>query len=193
MRPENIRITQRIENSEIRNQIWEIYRKSFDGQEIKCAQNQKCYDQNLFLATLTDPDYFKYYLEIDGRVIAYMLSTNNLQKASITYFNPERYLMMFPEFAPDRIYYFTSLSVIDKNSFRYLSLIISEGLKHIAEKNGIWAFDFSHETVSNLGRAFIKIADKLHKQGKFPYALKYVKVGAQEFGAMIPLKKPEST
>lgn len=186
---ETIVITEKIESDGIQNQIWEIYKKSFTGTEISCAQNQKCYTEESFKAALTDPDYFKYYLEIDGKVIAYMLATPNLQKASITYMNPERYCFLFPEYAPDRIFYFTSLAVGEKNSFRYLFKLITEGLLHIAGKNGIWAYDFSHETVSNLGSGLIAIAAKLHEQGKFPYRLVYKKVGAQEFGAMVPEKK----
>lgn len=183
-------ITQRIENTGIQQQIWELYKKSFLGTEIICAQNQKCYDEQTFKEALMDPDYFKYYLEIEGAVAAYMLATNNLQKASITYMNPERYCDLFKEYAPDRIYYFTSLAVREKVSFRYLFKLITEGLLHIDGLKGIWAFDFSHETVNNLGSGLIAIAAKLNDQGKFPYKLRYVKAGIQEFGAMVPEKKP---
>lgn len=189
MNKEVIIITREIESPDIRNQIWEIYKQSFDGSEIRCAQNQKCYDEKSFKNALMDPDYFKYYLEINGKIMAYMLATNNLQKASITYMNPERYCAIFREYAPDRIYYFTSLAVAKNNSLRYFYKLIAEGLKHIAGQNGIWAFDFAHETVSNLANAFISIAKKLYRNGQLPYDLAYIKVGAQEFGALKPNNK----
>ena len=79
-----ITIAQDIDSPEIREKIWKIYEQSFAGKELECAQNQRCYDAQTFEAALTDPEYVKYYLEIDGKVIAYMLSTNNLEKAKIT-------------------------------------------------------------------------------------------------------------
>lgn len=193
MRPENIRITRRIEDSEIRNQIWEIYRKSFDGQELKCAQNQKCYTEETFKATLEDPEYFKYYLLAeDGKVMAYMLSTNNLQKASVTYFNPERYELLFPEFTPDKIYYCTSLATIPgQRSQRFFYQLMSVYLRHIlVELESMHAFDFSHETIPNLPDVLMKIGKRLEKEGILKYGFDYRKIGAQEFGALVPVKKP---
>ena len=182
-----ITITQNIDSPEIRGQIWKIYEQSFAGKELECAQNQKCYDQTAFLATLSDPDYFKYYLEIDGEIIAYMLSTNNLEKARITHMNPERYLLLFPEYAPNRINYCTSLAVLaeckDSNAFYE---IMSEFLSHIFNTlNGMLAFDFAHETMAKLPKILQLIWKKDKRTGK----LEYTKVGAQEFGAMIPEKK----
>lgn len=189
----NVRITQNIEDALIRNQIWEIYRKSFEGQELKCAQNQKCYTEETFRMTLTDPEYYKYYiLSTEGSVVAYMLSTNNLQKASITYFNPERYAKLFPEFSPDKIYYCTSLATVPgQRSSRFFYQLMSVYLRHIlVELKSMHAFDFSHETIPNLPEVLMKMGKRLVKEGVLKYEFEYVKIGAQEFGALAPIKKP---
>lgn len=192
MRPQNIYITQKIEDENIRNQIWEIYRQSFAGSELKCAQDQKCYTEETFRNTLTDPEYFKYYLlSEDGRVMAYMLSTNNLQKASITYFNPERYAVLFPQFSPGRIYYCTSLATVPgQRSSRFFYQLMSVYLRHIlVELKSMHAFDFSHETIPNLPDVLMKMGKRLVKEGVLDYEFEYCKVGAQEFGALVPVKK----
>lgn len=170
----------------IQNQIWSIYQQSFYGSEMRCAQNQKCYNEQTFKDALTDPDYFKYYLEIDGCVIAYMLSTNNLEKARITYMNPERYFMLFPEYAPDRINYCTSLAVLAKyKESKVFYEIMSEFLNNIFNTlDGMLAFDFAHETMAKLP----KILQLIWKKNKQAKNLEYTKIGAQEFGALIPQK-----
>ncbi|MEK7166670.1 MAG: hypothetical protein AAB874_07720 [Patescibacteria group bacterium] len=184
-----ITITQNIGSPEIREQIWKNYEQSFAVKELECAQNQKCYDWTTFLATLSDPDYFKYYLEIDGKVIAYMLSTNNLEKAKITYFNPERYFLLFPEYAPNRINYCTSLAVLaEYKESKAFYEIMSEFLNHIFNTlNGMLAFDFAHETMSKLP----KILQLIWKKGKRTGNLEYIKVGAQEFSGMVLKKSTE--
>ncbi len=183
-----IEIAKVISDLHIQNQIWQIYSASFQGSEFHCAQNQKCYDEESFKKALMDPEYYKYYSEVDGRIAAYMLCTNNLQKASITYMNPEKYLATFPEYAPDRIYYFTSLAVSpDSRSQRAFYKLIETGLQHINSLNAMFAFDFSHETVFNLAHVFVKISENLRKKGLMP-EIEYKKVGAQEFGALVPKK-----
>jgi len=185
-----IKIVGVISDSHTQNALWEIYRQSFQGKELECAQNQKCYDEQSFKAALADPDYYKYYLVHDDEVVAYMLATNNLQKASITYMNPERYLMLFPEYAPDRIYYCTSLAVKPgKRNSRFFYELMSAYLEHIlARLEGMHAFDFSHETIPNLPSVLEKIGAKLVETGKIPTRFTYQKVGAQEFGALVPQK-----
>lgn len=192
----NIVITRRIDDALIQNQLWEIYRQSFAGSEIKCAQDQKCYTEEIFRATLSDPEYLKYYLTADdGKVMAYMLSTNNLRKASITYFNPERYAELFPQFSPDKIYYCTSLATIPgQRSQRFFYQLMSVYLRHIlVELKSMHAFDFSHETIPNLPDVLVKMGRRLVKEGVLEYEFEYVKVGAQEFGALAPIKKPDPT
>lgn len=171
---------------EIQEQLWQIYDKSFAGKELECAQNQKCYDERTFKAALTDPEYIKYYLEINGRVAAYMLSTNNLEKARVTYMNPERYLIMFPRYAPDRINYCTSLAVLaEYKESKAFYEIMSEFLNHIFNTlDGMLAFDFAHETMQKLP----KILELIWRKDKRAGTLEYTKVGAQEFGGMV-LKK----
>ena len=191
MEKETVCITWRVDDPANREQLWQIYRRSFSGSETRCAQNQKCYTEETFKAALTDPEYFKYYLVDDnGRITAYMLSTNNLQKASITYFNPERYTTLFPEFSPDKIYYCTSLAVIPgARSQRYFYRLMSAYLRHIlVALKAMHAFDFSHETIPNLPDVLIKIGRHLHKEGVLASEFEYQKVGAQEFGALVPKK-----
>lgn len=181
-----ITITQNVNSPEIRGQIWKIYEQSFAGKELECAQNQRCYDAQTFETALTDSEYVKYYLEINGKVIAYMLSTNNLEKAKITYMNPERYFLLFPEYAPDRINYCTSLAVLTEyKESKAFQEIMSEFLNHIFNiRNGMLAFDFAHETMAKLP----KILQLIWKKDKRAGNLEYTKVGAQEFSGMV-LKK----
>ena len=184
-----ITITQNIDSQKIREQIWKIYEQSFAGKELECAQNQRCYDAQTFEAALTDPEYVKYYLEIDGKVIAYMLSTNNLEKAKITYMNPERYFLLFPEYAPNRINYCTSLAVLaEYKESKAFYEIMSEFLNHIFNTlNGMLAFDFAHETMVKLPKILQLIWKKDRRVGN----LVYTKVGAQEFSGMILKKTTE--
>lgn len=186
----DVTITAGIDDVRIQEQIWKIYEDSFAGKEVECVQNQKCYDRTSFLLTLTDQDYLKYYMEIGGKVVAYMLSTNNLQKASVTYMNPERYRHLFPEFSPDRIYYCTSLAVTPgMRSQRYFYRLMSAYLENVlVNLQGMHAFDFSHETIPNLPDVLVKMGEKLFREGKLPRGFVYAKVGAQEFGALVPKK-----
>lgn len=181
-----ITITRRIDDEKIREQIWKIYEDSFAGKELECAQNQRCYNRESFIATLTDPDYFKYYIEVKGVIVAYMLSTNNLEKASVTYINPERYLMIFPQYAPDRINYCTSLAVLHEyKESKIFYEIMSGFLDHIFNSlNGILTFDFAHETMKKLP----KILQLIWKRSGQTKNLKYIEVGMQEFGALVPEK-----
>ncbi|MDE2001166.1 MAG: hypothetical protein KGI60_01200 [Patescibacteria group bacterium] len=193
MKNTEIVMTLRIADSALQEQLWKIYEQSFAGKEVECAQNQKCYDRDGFLAALTDRDYVKYYLVSDGLVAAYMLSTNNLAKASVTYMNPERYAGLFPDFAPDRIYYCTSLAVAPgMRSQRHFYNLMSCYLENVlVMRKGMHAFDFSHETIPNLPAVLIKIGKRLADEGKLRAPFIYAKVGAQEFGALIPPKTTE--
>ncbi len=191
MEKETVRIKQQIKDPKIQEELWQIYQSSFKGFETRCAQNQSCYDERTFKAALMDPDYFKYYLvDEQGHAVAYMLSTNDLQKASITYMNPERYMTMFPDFAPDKIYYCTSLAVVPgSRSQRFFYRLMSAYLRHIlVELQAMHAFDFSHETIPNLPEVLIKIGRRLYKEGALSSEFEYRKVGAQEFGALVPKK-----
>lgn len=190
MQPATLIIGQNIEEQAVRQALWEIYRRSFAGSEKICAQNQCCYTEETFKAALTDSDYWKFYLLLDSEVIAYMLSTNNLQKASITYMNPEKYLADFPDYAPNKIYYCTSLAV--RQEYRrnpsVFYQIMSGYLRHIfCTLKGMHAFDFSHETIPNLPAVLEKMGRKLTAGGLLP-AFSYRKVGAQEFGTLVPKK-----
>jgi hypothetical protein len=185
-----IEIVRKISDPLIQKQLWEIYKQSFTGSELRCAQNQKCYSEEDFKEALEDPDYFKYYLTSDGQIIAYMLSTNNLKKASITYMNPEKYLSQFPKFSPDKIYYCTSLAVLPgKRSQRFFYQLMSVYLENVLVRlKGMHAFDFSHETIPNLPEVLVKMGKKLSVANLMP-EFEYVKVGAQEFGALTPKDK----
>ncbi|MBI4992257.1 MAG: hypothetical protein HZB99_03495 [Candidatus Harrisonbacteria bacterium] len=180
-------ITSKINNGGIRKKLWDLYNAVFAGQEKISVQNQKCYTEETFQAALLDEEYIKFYLILDDEVVAYMLATNNLQKAAVTYMNPERYRELFPEYAAaNKIYYFTSLGVHPEQQKQKLFYqIISAGFRRIAELRGMYAFDFSQESVANLAGMFIRIAHRLHQEGLLP-EMKYVKVGAQEFGAIAP-------
>ncbi len=183
---QGVTITNRIEDENIREQLWKIYENSFAGKEVECVQNQKCYDSNSFLSALLDPDYLKYYLEADGKIVAYMLSTNNLQKASITYMNPERYHMLFPDYSPDRINYCTSLAVLaEYKESKAFYEIMSKFLNHIFNTlDGMLAFDFAHETMKSLPR----VLQLIWKRSGHSKKLVYKEVGTQEFGALVPQK-----
>jgi len=183
----NLMVAARIESEDAQNQLWRLYNAVFSGQEKISVQNQKCYTEETFKEALLDEEYIKFLLEIDGQIVAYMLATNNLQKASVTYMNPERYQVLFPEYAAaDKIYYFTSLGVHPEQQKQKLFYqIISAGFRKIAELKGMYAFDFSQESVANLAEMFIRVANRLHQEGLLP-EMKYVKVGAQEFGAIAP-------
>lgn len=188
MEESRLTITPHIGDPSLREQIWKIYTQSFAGKEIECVQNQKCYDERTFTAALADPEYTKYYLTIGGRIVAYMLSTNNLQKARVTYMNPERYHALFPGYAPGRIHYCTSLAVLPeyKESKAFYE-IMSCFLNHIFNTmDGMLAFDFAHETMMKLP----DILQLIWKKNRHSKNLGYVKVGAQEFGALVPVKKP---
>lgn len=188
-------IARSIEDPTLKDQIWQIYKQSFAGSEVICGQEQRCYTEEKFKAALEDPEYVKYCLiiEEENKIIGYMLSTNNLEKASITYMNPGTYRARFPEFADGRINYCTSLAIHKDHSSgaNYVELMGNFLLHIFYELKGQLSFDFSHNTMITLPKSLATIWKRYHKKYGIPirFELEYQKVDAQEFGALIPKDK----
>lgn len=187
-------ILRSVESPDLKEQLWQIYKQSFASSEVICGQEQRCYTEEKFKAALEDPEYVKYILiiEEENRIIGYMLSTNNLQKASITYMNPGTYQACFPEFADGKINYCTSLAIHKDYSSgaNYMELMGSFLVHIFYELQGQLSFDFSHKTMETLPKSLSTTWKRYHRKKGLvmKFDLEYQKVDAQEFGAMIPKK-----
>lgn len=90
--------------------LWELYDESLHMEDA--VQEQSCYTRDTFFTAMSDPDYSKTVLTIDGIPSGLVLATNNLEKASVTYINPAYIRRRFPvEVEENRFWYITSIFV----------------------------------------------------------------------------------
>src|SRR5512137_880696 len=85
-----------INDHELQEKCWHLYKNAFKGSELVCSQNKCCFSQEAFIEAMLDPECLKFYLMENDVVIALSLVTNNMEKAKVAYINPEKLIKLFP-------------------------------------------------------------------------------------------------
>jgi len=189
-----VEIVQILTDPTLNNTLWELYKTTFIGLEKLCAQNQCCYTESVFRDALNDKDIWKFILyyktPTETKPVALMLATNNLEKARVAYINPEKLKAEFPQAAiENKIYYFTYLGILSEfQQSQAFSRLCSQGMVFIFNTlGGIAAFDFSHESrAKDLPKMFQRLSEKMVRDKLMPYPIKYICIGKQEFGVLVP-------
>lgn len=144
--------TSHIGDLPLRNNVVEVYHKSFSSTDDYCAQDQVCYDSVTLHDALQDADYTKIVLMAGDQVIGFCLLTNNLIKARIAYCN-DRYLKRkFPGYtAEGRLYYVTAICILpEMQSQGYGIELLKAVVQFVHEQKSMVAFDYSEAKNSGL-------------------------------------------
>lgn len=161
--------------------LWQIYDESLHTDES--IQDQSCYDRAAFLATLTDPDYYKEVLVVDDEPVALMMGTNKLEKAAVAYINPDFLRNRFPkEISEGRFWYITSLFVSSRlRNLGFVRNMFVAMINCIRERNWVFGGDFAES------RLFVSgMIERISEEVGMP--LKAHKLGSQSYFAFIPEK-----
>ena len=179
-------------DDEIRDSLWSAYQRAFAGTGLS-IQDQLCYDEQTFNDALLDPDYLKLVLlnEAD-RPVGLALLTDNLEKARITYMDPDRLRAQYPEYAADgRLWYITSL-LVDPTAQggKHSAMLIHELTQYCVEHDLLYGFDFAadkHPKFVEYLRHFVALSLKNSGQDdREPFA---AIVGSQTYAVMNTPKK----
>ena len=167
--------------------VQETYEQAFGRCRTTCIQDQSCYSRESLAAALADPDYLKFILRDGDRVTAFVLATSNLDKARVTFVNPQRLEALYPdEVKAGKLWYFTAIAVRPEcQGLGYTAplfdLITDNALK---ERAGI-VFDFSVEKNAALPQLLIRASARAMKKFGYPNPdPKYQSLGGQEYGIL---------
>lgn len=157
----------------LRSALWRIYLESFEKAGLEAAQLQACYDETAFFAALDDGEYAKVVVMENGEPVALALLTNNLDKAAITYVNPQRLRAEHPEAAAEgRIWYCTAMVVRPiAQGIGHAGAIIREVAGLLKKHRAVVAFDHSECNASlsvMIARVFGKIMREEAAQAENP-------------------------
>jgi hypothetical protein len=123
--------------------LWDLYRESLRIEEA--IQEQLCFTQDEFNAALVDPDYVKAVMLLDDEPAAFIMGTNNLEKATDGYINPAFIRKRFPEETKEgRFYYmpcvFTSPRLRHIGFLRQMVVALVDAIR---EKRWVLSLDVS--------------------------------------------------
>jgi ornithine decarboxylase len=123
--------------------LWEIYDESLHMDES--VQDQSCYDHDTFVSSLTDPDYRKGLLVVDGEPVALMTGATTLEKAAVAYINPEFIRQKYPrEVEEGRFWYITTFFISPRlRSMGFVKLMCAALFTGIHERKLVLGGDFT--------------------------------------------------
>jgi len=75
--------------------LWELYETSMDIKEA--VQDQRAYTLQQFFEAMTDPEYIKYPILMDGKPVGLVMGTTDPEKMRVNYVNPDFIRARFPE------------------------------------------------------------------------------------------------
>ena len=127
-------------------EVWETYVNSFSDADRHCAQDQICYDRAAMTQALGDPDYQKFMLMVEDRVIGICLLTNNLTKARIAYCNDRFLRIKFPKYVQaGRLWYVTAICVLPEAQQKgYGVELLRSVCQFIYDTKSMVAYDYSN-------------------------------------------------
>ncbi|MDI6873058.1 MAG: GNAT family N-acetyltransferase [Actinomycetota bacterium] len=122
--------------------LWEKYRESFGF--LDTYQDQVCYDRESFLEALRDPRYLKFVVLEDGAPRGLALATNDLERASVAYINPEYIRKRFPRQVEEGRFYYVTTIYVDPavQGMGLVKSMLRSMLSYMREGNRIAGFDF---------------------------------------------------
>ncbi len=123
--------------------LWDLYKASLTIDEA--IQDQQCFDRDGFVSALNDSDYVKAVMTVNSNPAAFIMGTNNLEKASVGYINPSFVQKRFPDAAREgRFFYmpcvFTSPEIRNAGFLRQFVVALIDAIR---EKNWVLSLDTS--------------------------------------------------
>jgi hypothetical protein len=123
--------------------LWELYEESLHMEDA--IQQQSCYSRDTFIEALKDRDYNKTVLVIDGVPHGLLLATDDLDKASVTYINPDFIRRRFPAAVEERrFWYITSVFISPRvRNFGFVKLMGKAAILAVKEMDYVIGCDLS--------------------------------------------------
>lgn len=124
-------------------ELWSLYEESLRIEDA--IQQQSCYTHETFLDALSDNDYGKTVLVIDDVPSGLLLATDDLEKASVTYINPDFIRRRYPAEVEDkRFWYITSVFISPQvRNFGFVRLLGKASVLAIEEREYLIGCDLS--------------------------------------------------
>lgn len=125
--------------------LWDIYDEAMD---IDAIQDQRCYTRQAFIEALIDPDYLKVVLLVNREPKGLGLGTENLEKASVAYINPEFLRRKYPDVvARGKLFYLTSGCFAEEIQHQgILPIYLSAAINSIYQNYEVLVADVSTST-----------------------------------------------
>lgn len=147
-------------------------------------QLQLCYDECSFAVALMDTDYWKFIAFLDDEPAGLILATNNLDKASVAYVNPEFLRTVEPDACREgRFYYFTCVAIHpDHHGQHHLFYLLVENIaKFIDGVDGLVGLDSSNETGAMIPMIIHQAGLKAVERNELNGTPEYKCVGGQSY------------
>lgn len=124
-------------------ELWNLYEESLHIEDA--IQQQSCYTRETFLDALSDTDYGKTVLVIDDVPSGLLLATDDLEKASITYINPDFIRKRFPaDVEAKRFWYITAVFISPRvRNFGFVKLMGKASVLTVKERDYVIGCDMS--------------------------------------------------
>jgi hypothetical protein len=162
-------VLEEVLSQELQNLIWTQYKKSFVPLKDITAQDQECYTKAQFMEMLIDPDYWKFLLFEDDKLIGFGNLSSNLEKAARqAYANPIKIQgVLSKEYAQGNIFYFNGLYIVPeyRNRREVWFQLIAPMVRFVDQNMGVAVFDYSQNANGNLGNNILFVV-KLVQQEK---------------------------
>lgn len=135
-----------VNDADLVNEICSVYTNSFSDTDEYCAQDQICYDDETIAQALSDDDYQKFILKVDGKVIGLCLLTNNLMKARIAYCNDRFLRRKFPNYVEQgKFWYVTAICVLPEAQAKgYGVALLRSVCQFIYDTASMVSYDYSY-------------------------------------------------
>ncbi|GEM_PF-7211 len=137
-----------------KEKLWKLYDECMHLDDA--IQEQSCYTKETFYEALSDSDYNNSVLVINDEPMGLVLLTNNLEKAAITYINPNYMRKCFPEeTSSGKFWYITTVFISPKvRNLGFMSLLCESLVLEMRDKGYTIGFDLSD---SRLGLADVVV------------------------------------
>lgn len=168
-----------------RGAIWDIYVNAFSEHRKEAVAEQMVYDQDAFMAALSDTDIRKLVVRGDGAIAGFCFMTETLEKASLNYLNVDYVAKKFPEDHRDRkIFYVTVFAVAPgaQGAGGIFQRVMDEVAELVISHSGRIMFDCSNNVNSWLPHAIKRSMERgLQNHGLPSDDVNLDLVGTQEY------------
>lgn len=176
-----------------RGAIWDVYTSAFNEHRMDAVAEQMVYDQDTFMAALTDTDILKLIVRMDSVIVGFCFMTTDLEKARVNYLNVDYVARKFPEDFRDRKFFYVTVFAVAPGAHGaggIFQRVMDEVAEAVISRDGRIMFDCSNNVNAWLPHAIKRSMERgLQQHGMPSEDVKLNLVGTQEYWMLDLTKK----